>query len=640
VKKSVVVLFVTLCVFLCFGVTQVYSEVLRDKKVLELIKNAPGPVNYPGLPAVYLLMEEDDFVNEDGTATYMMHVVWKILDTQAIPLGEVSIPFDSTISTLDIEVARTIKPDNTVINVEKENIRELSPYTNFPLYSNIRLKQFSMPAMEIGNIIEYKATLKLSKPKMPGLFYSYWSFPPGLPVTLSIFRVNVPKGIDVKYNVKNIDTNPEVSIEKGRKIYEWTVKDLFIEGVFEQFLPPYDIACPNLTFTTAKKWDEVAEWFYGLSEPQTEADEEMKAFVKKIVESKGGDGQKAAKELYNFVSQSIRYVAIPLKTSNYQPHKASEVYKNKYGDCKDKSALLISLYKTLGIDARFALLKTRHAGPLIEEFPALDFNHCIVAVPRKSEGYIFLDPTLELNRFGYMTTDMQNVSIFVVNEDGYEFVKLPIERDNISGIKVETEMKIGDDYVIEVNEKNIFFGEEEISARMNTKYATQDAIWAFFEKVAQSIYASAKLKDIHISNPSDLSKHFSVNLKYDVKDHIKEAGDLLIFDLPSGQMNVIVSAEKRTHPMWLPALNKTSSIITIIIPSNCKIHHLPADVEKDTPFGRYKREVSADRNKITIENHFSTKMLEIPADMYRDYKKFIEYIAKATKESIILKKEG
>jgi len=639
-KKSLVVLFVTLCVFLCFGVTQAHSEVLRDKKVLELIKNAPSPVHYPGLPAVYLLMEEDDFVNKDGTATYTIHVIWKILDTQAIPLGEVSIPFDSTISTLDIEVARTIKPDNTVINVEKENIRELSPYINFPLYSNIKLKQFSMPAMEIGNVIEYKVTLKLSKPKMPGLFYSYWSFPPGLPVALSKFRVNVPKGIDVKYNVKNIDVNPEVSIERGRKIYEWTVKDLFIEGIFEQFLPPYDIACPNLTFTTAKKWDEVAKWFYDLSEPQTEADEEMKAFVKQVVENNGGDGQKAATELYNFVSQYIRYVAIPLKTSNYQPHKASEVYKNKYGDCKDKSALLISLYKTLGIDARFVLLKTRHAGPLIEEFPALDFNHCIVAVPRKSRGYIFLDPTLELNRFGYITTDMQNVSIFVVKEDGYEFVKLPIERDNVSGVKVETEMKIGNDYVIEVNEKNIFFGEEEISARMNSKYATKDAVWAFFEKVAQSMYTNAKLKDVHISNPSDLSKHFSVDLKYDIKDHIKEAGDLLIFDLPGGQMNIMVSTEKRTHPMWLPALNKTISITAVIIPPNCKIHHLPSDIEKDTPFGRYKREISTAGNKITIENHFSMKMLEIPVDMYEDYKKFIEYIAKATKESIILKKEG
>ena len=144
-KRTLYITCFICCVFLFFNpgaaCPESAREALTDERVLDLVKNAPTSMDFPGSSAVYLLMEEKDTVNADGTAVYVMHTIWKVLDRQAIPLGEVSIPFDSSESTLKIDIARTIRPDNTVVNVAQEDIREVSPYSSFPLYNNIKLKQ-------------------------------------------------------------------------------------------------------------------------------------------------------------------------------------------------------------------------------------------------------------------------------------------------------------------------------------------------------------------------------------------------------------------------------------------------------------------------------------------------------------------
>lgn len=606
-----------------------------DDFTLNLIKDAPGAQEYPGLSAVYLYMGEKDYVNEDGTATYEAHIVWKMLDNQAIQQGEINLPFDLNETTLDITMARTIKPDNTVVNVDKENIREVSPYSSFPLYSSLRLKQFSMPSMEIGSIIEYKAVLKVIKPKMPGLFSTYWSFPPGLPVKLSILEVHAPEKLAVDYVSKNLNVNPEIDTKNGESVYKWTAKDIFIGGIFEPMLPPYDMVCPNLIVATVKTWDDFTKWFRGISEPQLEMDKEMKDFVASVVKRKGGDKEKILNELYNFVSQNIRYVAIPLKDSTYQPHKVTEIFTNKYGDCKDKSALLIALCREAGIDAYFALLKTRTAGPIIKKFPVLDFNHCVVAVPKKEGGYTFLDTTLELNRFGYVHTEMRDADILIIKKDSHEFVKVPIDNSGPSGTDVEINMKLADDGSVSVTEKDTYIGDVEISKRLAGKYSTQDATNAFFEQSLKSMYPKARIESVNFTDPSNLTDRFCLELKYEIKDYTRQAGKLVIFDLPNNTTNLTASAEKRIYPLWLSFLLKDTAVINIDIPPGLKLNYLPSDVERDSEFASFSRKASVNKDKITIIYSYTEKVIVIPPDQYEKYKAFMDDIVKISKDSII-----
>jgi hypothetical protein len=58
---------------------------------------------------------------------------------------------------------------------------------------------------------------------------------------------------------------------------------------------------------------------------------------------------------------------------------ASDIYRNKYGDCKDKTTLLISMLQVAGIHAFYVPVDDRR-GIVDPDDPSLYGNHMITAI--------------------------------------------------------------------------------------------------------------------------------------------------------------------------------------------------------------------------------------------------------------------
>jgi hypothetical protein len=92
-----------------------------------------------------------------------------------------------------------------------------------------------------------------------------------------------------------------------------------------------------------------------------------------------------------FLQGDVRYVAIELGIGGYQPHAADEVLKNRYGDCKDKVCLLLSLLNAAGIPGEPALVRTSNDRFLDTALVDLgQFNHMIA---RTADGPRDLEST-------------------------------------------------------------------------------------------------------------------------------------------------------------------------------------------------------------------------------------------------------
>ena len=105
--------------------------------------------------------------------------------------------------------------------------------------------------------------------------------------------------------------------------------------------------------------------------------------------------------LYHFVAKHIRYVGIELGESAYQPSPATEVLQKQYGDCKDKTTLLISMLDLVGIRAYPVLISTSPYERIDTDLPSLSqFNHMIAAIPTDKNSYIWLDPTSQTCGYG------------------------------------------------------------------------------------------------------------------------------------------------------------------------------------------------------------------------------------------------
>jgi hypothetical protein len=97
--------------------------------------------------------------------------------------------------------------------------------------------------------------------------------------------------------------------------------------------------------------------------------------------------------LHGYASRSIRYVSMSELGHRITPHTFAEVIQSLFGDCKDKSALLVGMLRAIGVDAFPVLVATERRNPLKLKVPSSNyFDHMVVCFDKQEKRYC-LDPT-------------------------------------------------------------------------------------------------------------------------------------------------------------------------------------------------------------------------------------------------------
>ena len=178
---------------------------IEDDEVRNLITKAPGQGEYPDAGAIILLDQEKLTIHADMTQTREIHKVIKILNDRGKWRAEVEISYDSLEDTVRVDLARTIRPNGTIVNVGKEAMRDLSLWAGFPMYSNAKYKVISMPEVEDGAIIEYKATVRSSGLRFDKYFSDSFGFQTYEPTIVSRYILEVPGGLYFKTHFLHAD---------------------------------------------------------------------------------------------------------------------------------------------------------------------------------------------------------------------------------------------------------------------------------------------------------------------------------------------------------------------------------------------------------------------------------------------------
>ena len=142
----------------------------------------------------------------------------------------------------------------------------------------------------------------------------------------------------------------------------------------------------------ASKMD-VVEWGLGLLDGLPTPTSEV--FHKKVQELKNlKSPEEQASAALAWLQRDIRYVSLSLGENSHRPHSPDEVIKRGYGDCKDKSLLLIHLLRALGIEAHAALMNLQNPN-LPSRMPNMPhYDHMVVVVSIKGHNFV-LDATLQ-----------------------------------------------------------------------------------------------------------------------------------------------------------------------------------------------------------------------------------------------------
>lgn len=134
-----------------------------------------------------------------------------------------------------------------------------------------------------------------------------------------------------------------------------------------------------------------------------------------------------AKALFYWVQKNIAYTAVEYGDLAFRPISATEVYKNKIGDCKGKSNLLYKFLLDFNYDAKLCWIGSIQLPYSLDDFSTADvFNHMIVYLKLNNKEY-FLDPTDESSFFDIPSFNIAGKEVMIYDNDtNYIISKIPI----------------------------------------------------------------------------------------------------------------------------------------------------------------------------------------------------------------------
>ncbi len=313
-------------------------------------------------------------------------------------LGEWRLTFISTMEQMDVLDAYTQLPNGERIPVAKDRIllQDGDGDGESVIHTDIKSYLIVYPRVEVGADLCYSTRTVQAKPYFGRHFSWTRYFSPHLNHDSSEFVLTAAPQSGVSVDMKGVDAQPMEVLPDGR--HRWRFQYQYAKAhPKEPDQVSYLDFAPFISISTFKNYAELAVAYQSGLKGKTDASPAIKNLVKDLTKGLTDDLSKVA-VIHNWVSQNIRYLGIYWADGGYVPHAATEVFQNRYGDCKDHALLLEVMLKEAGIESTPVLIFLGKRFVLPKQTVMSAFNHVITYVPSLDA---YLDSTA---RFAPMST--------------------------------------------------------------------------------------------------------------------------------------------------------------------------------------------------------------------------------------------
>ncbi len=614
-------------------------------EIEEILSSAPSATDYPEAGAVVIRHEEKDLIKADGTSITTVHRLIKIFEDRGKKeYGEIRIPYSTLLQKITINKARTITPDGKTVEPSPDAINDVTPpfLLDAPIYSDIKWRTISMPALEKNAIIDIEVTIEQIEPYMAGYFFGEFGTQEMEPIGESQLIVVVPREMKFSYVMRDLNVEPEETSDEETVTYSWEIKN--IPALVEEPLMPEDMGA-RIMFSSISTWNEVARWFYQLASPQIQSDEAIKAKVEELTRNKETPPEKI-KAIYNFVASEIRYVGLEFGIGGYRPHAAQETFRNRYGDCKDKTILFLTMLKEIGVTGYPALIRafgetdTRLASPG-------QFNHAIAVVPQ-GEDYFWFDPTAETCSYGDLPSADQGREVLITMGEEGKFVRTPVFPPAHNLEKFTLQAVIQEDGSLKGEIEMDTTGAYSAIYRSVFKRRNPEERQAVLESILNFVYPGANLRKWSTSELTDLNIPISLKISIEHPHYVETSEDMIFFKVP-GRLSLLPTAnlaswvgkDERRYPFQLDYISSTSRLerkVEITLPEGYLIR-IPKNFSMTTPSGSFHSNYEKVERKIIYNGVLEFNYPIISTAEYSELKKLINAAVQEEGRQIVLLKE-
>ena len=429
-------LLIGFCVLFCSLATYADEQVkfsptpLWVKEILQPASSAQPSVN--GLR--YLLIDRQLNLEAQQVSRYSRDVM-EIASTEGLEqASQLSFEFDPGFETLQIHRVRVLRKGISLDRLEPQELRifQREPDLEHYLYSGTKTAYLILPDIRVGDVLEYSYSIIGHNPVMGNKFSTQLQLDWEMPVALNSVRVLVNSGRTLYYSVPENPngklTMTETSTHRELLWQESSVAAVTADDDVPAWFTPYHY----WSLSEFSSWSDVAKWAIPLYEQAAV----VEPVIQKVADQLMSDSQKPEEQIMaalQFVLQQIRYLGVEDGIGSHVPRKASDTLYRRYGDCKDKTVLLMALLKAMGFSPQAALVNLEQGAALPRQLPSpYAFDHVIVSAKLNNQQY-WLDGT-DLNQ----GTDLNTIGV------PYLHYALPVAPDSKDFVSMDDKYRIAE----------------------------------------------------------------------------------------------------------------------------------------------------------------------------------------------------
>ncbi|MET1254882.1 DUF3857 domain-containing transglutaminase family protein [Aliikangiella maris] len=586
----------------------------------------------------YILIEQQTNAIDKDIVNYHRIIMQPINEKGLEKVSEITFDFNPLFEELSvhkIEVKRDNKSYSKLIPDQIKVFKNESELKN-RLYLNDARALIILNDIRVGDIIEYSFSRKGRNPvlgeKLFGQFYADW----GVPVEAIRLRLLTDKKTQLQFRTQYPATK---KVEQNTREYSWSfnnVNPVKNEDLYPSWFSPYSI----IEYSEYQSWREVNQWALTLYPPQSVPAKLQQKISQWKKEYPTTEAQIAV--ALKFVQDEIRYFGIEVGENTHKPHTPEEVFERRYGDCKDKTTLLIAILAELGVTAHPALVSSYQGKILDQQLPSpLPFNHVIAHLKFNKRDY-WLDSTVSHQRGGLNNIGFINYHhALIVAEGQKSLAKVNANDSPIPQVYLEETYHLSEDKeAVFLNVKTAYEGikADNIRYQIATE-SIQSLSERYLNFYSRQFDKISLLENIQVID-DEKSNLLTTIEKYKILDFgRKQSGKLYSDYYATGIVEHLVTPTiiQREHPFAVSHGFQFRQKQIIELPDNDIVDYSKENITKDIDYFSFSKQIDKQENRITITYDYRPLIPTISAKETGDYLSSVKDLKEALSFYLVTK---
>jgi Flp pilus assembly protein TadD/transglutaminase-like putative cysteine protease len=581
-------------------------------------------------------------VHGNGLAErFVQHVVHVRSERAARENQETWVRFEPGRQEVEIRKARVLRQGaGQIIEISEASGRDERDLSEpwYGLYYDTRAEVIGFENLRAGDVVEVQYTVADVgySNEFADYFGDFEMIADSLPTRRWDYTLIAPKARTFYFNPPRLpDLGPRTETRGEDVLYKFEARHVArIES--EPAMPGFAEIAPYLHVSTYRTWEDVGRWYWNLVADQMKDDGTLAKAAAQATVGMTTTLDKV-RAIHRLVVEKTRYVGLEFGIHGYKPYKSTQVFQRRFGDCKDKATLIMTLLRSVGVDSELVLLRTRRGGR-IDEAPAslAVFDHAIAYVPALD---LYLDGTAEFSGLAELPAEDQDTMALRVSAHGAKLVRTPTlaPESNLAlrkwqvALQADGSARLVEDLTIAGQAAHEWRSHYQTAGERRERYA----------KVWSGRFAGAALEDVEMK-VSDRNRPATVHAT--VK--IPHMGD----GLPSGEIRLPTSSREadftstyarlgqRRWPLVLGYPWRHEEQVTYTLPAGIRVLHTPGARTIESPFGAFTLAVerSTDGHSISVTSVLLVVKNRIEPASYAAFRAFLRDTDAALAERVIV----